>query len=194
MYAYNNIIFIGYHTFIGVGTHLAQIMRAFIDIDWADMVNPSVNCTYCSGNLRYNSSRSSTYESNGTELQTHWGDGFVSIDTITVDDGLHIDHQPFLEAYSYSTEPSGGANTILRLAINEPFGVDPDDQNRHQLPSPFSTLAASKNPRSKHHIHSPPALRPRSRRYFLRRHQPRLLPRQSNNAPHLADRNRGLAE
>jgi hypothetical protein len=118
--------FLGYRTFVGVGTHPTQLMRAFIDIDWADMIIPSVNCTYCSGSLRYNSSRSSTYESNGTELHMHWsgyiwGEGFVSNDTITVGDGLHIDHQPFLEAYSSSTGPFGGADTILGLAINKPL-------------------------------------------------------------------------
>ena len=50
-----------------------------------------------------------------------WGQGFVFNDTIIVGDGLHIEHQPFLEAYSSSVGPFGGADTILGLAINKPL-------------------------------------------------------------------------
>ena len=63
-----NILYFGYRTLIGIGTNPAQLMRALIDIDWADMIIPSVNCIRCTHQLKYNSSRSSTYEANGTEL------------------------------------------------------------------------------------------------------------------------------
>ena len=99
------------------------------------MLIPSINCT-----------RSSTYVPNGTELSLRWagyiwGEGIVSNDTITVGDGLHIQNQPFLEAYTSSTSFFGGLDTILGLAINKPLWAGPDDPAQHQLPSPFSVLA-----------------------------------------------------
>lgn len=90
---------------MGIGTKPAQLMRALIDIQWADLIIPSVNCTYSDHLLKYNSSRSASYEANGTELiigagGVHVGQGFVSRETLTVGDGIHVLHHPFLEANS----------------------------------------------------------------------------------------------
>ena len=115
-------------------------MRAIIDIRWADLIIPSVNCTYCSDLLKYNSSRSATYEPNGTELVIgaggFTGRGFVSRDTLTVGDGVHILRHPFLEA-NYTSISFYGADTILGLAIDQPAYFKPSE---HFLPSPFATL------------------------------------------------------
>lgn len=132
-------------------------MRAMIDIDWADMIIPSANCTNCKGELLYNSSRSATYESNGTDLVIRtggwvWGEGFVAEDTITVGDGIEIPHHPFLEANRSSPCIACGSDTILGLAIDKPEYADPsgcDSKGKINsagcLPSPFSTLAKSGN-------------------------------------------------
>ncbi|MCJ1460662.1 Vacuolar protease A [Mycoblastus sanguinarius] len=124
-------------------------MRALIDINWADMIIPSVNCTNCDHRLKYNSSRSSTYEANGTELLLDWnytfGKGFVSVDTITVGDGVRIPHHPFLEASQSSVGPFGEEDTILGLAIDKPLYEFPDRPSQHKLPSPFATMAEKGN-------------------------------------------------
>ena len=115
-------------------------MRAIIDIKWADLIIPFVNCTYCSDLLKYNSSRSATYKPNGTELVIgiggFGGQGFVSRDTLTIGDGVHVLRHPFLEA-NQTTTSFPGADTVFGLAIDQPAYIEPSE---HFLPSPFATL------------------------------------------------------
>ena len=135
-----NILYFGYRTLIGVGTKPAQLMRAFINLEWADTIIPSIRCTNCAHHLKYNSSRSATYEANGTELDFgRWGKGRVSRDTITLGDGVHISHHPFLEAdrIEASFLFFNDDDTFLGLAI---AGTSPQYQAPHYLPSPMSTL------------------------------------------------------
>jgi hypothetical protein len=123
-----------------------------IDIEWADMIIPSVNCTECGEGLKYNSSGSATYETNGTDLVIRtgyiWGEGFVAQDTITVGDGIEIRRHPFLEANRSSSYVFDGSDTILGLAIDKPEYVDSSQcssKGKYDsggcLPSPFATLA-----------------------------------------------------
>ena len=115
-------------------------MRAIIDLGTADLIIPSINCTD-SHSLKYNSSRSATYEANGTQLTVGdsrgYIEGFVSLDTLTVGDGIHINHHPFLEANRTSPGAFPGADTIFGLAIDEPIYGKP---SLHFLPSPLATL------------------------------------------------------
>ncbi|KAH0545103.1 hypothetical protein GP486_008472, partial [Trichoglossum hirsutum] len=110
------------------------------------MFVPSAACRSCVGHLTYNSSLSSTYEANGTEVHEHYGglysDGFVSVDTVTVGEGLEIKHQPFEEATSWRPVPGyweGAFDSVLGLAVEDPIYDDP--YVPHVLPGPFSTLA-----------------------------------------------------
>lgn len=154
-YLIQSVLYFAYRTMIGIGTKPAQLMRAMIDIEWADMIIPSVNCTNCENGLRYNSSESATHESNGTDLVIRtggyvWGEGFVSQDTVTVGDGIEIPHHPFLEANKSWPCALCESDTILGLAIDKPEYVDPSqcsskgkNNSGGCLPSPFSTLAKS---------------------------------------------------
>ena len=106
---------------------------------------PLVNCTICSGLLKYNSTKFATYEPNGTELvitTNGWirGEGFVSGDTISVGGGVHIPHHPFLEANTtfLPTLPLD-IDTTLGLAIDKPCYQDP---SHLFFPSLFATLVA----------------------------------------------------
>jgi len=137
-----NILYFAYRTFIGIGTKPTQLMRALIDIEWADLIIPSVNCTQCDHLLKYNSSSSATYEANGTELVVgrggEHGKGFVSQDTLAVGDGIHVPHLPFLEAnYTSPTFLEGAVDTVIGLAIDKPRYLE---SSHHFLPSPFATL------------------------------------------------------
>lgn len=152
-----NVLYFAYRTLIGIGTKPTQLMRAMIDVEWADMIIPSVNCTNCDGGLKYNASRSATYEANATDLVIRtggwtWGEGFVSQDTVTVGDGIEIPHHPFLEANKSSPCAFCGSDTILGLAIDKPEYLDSSQcssKGKYNaggcLPSPFSTLAKSGN-------------------------------------------------
>ena len=115
-------------------------MRALIGLNWADTIIPSINCTRCGGRLKYNASKSATYEANGTELDYgQMGKGYVSSDTLTIGDGIHIPHHPFLEANQSGFDQNRifDVDTILGLAIDEP---NPQYAIPHFLPSPMSTL------------------------------------------------------
>lgn len=154
-YLIQSVLYFAYRTMIGIGTKPAQPLRAMIDIEWADMIIPSVNCTYCEDGFKYNSSESATYEANGTDLVIRtggatWGEGFVSQDTITVGDGIQIPHHPFLEANRSWPCAICMSDTILGLAIDKPDYVDSsqcsskgENNSGGCLPSPFSTLAKS---------------------------------------------------
>ena len=117
-------------------------MRVVVDIRSADLVIPSIECTYSRGLLKYNSSRSATYEADGTELDLgRLGAGFVSRDTLTIGSDIRISHHPFLEANRTGSGFSQlGYDTIFGLAIDEPGYLD----SPHHLPSPFATLIQEK--------------------------------------------------
>ncbi len=154
-YPPQSVAYFAYRTIIGIGTRPVQPLRAMIDIEWADMIIPSVNCTDCGDGLKYDSSKSATYETNGTDLVIRtggyiWGEGFVAQDTITVGDGVEIRHHPFLEANRSSPCVLCGSDTILGLAIDKPEDVDPSQcssKGKYNsggcLASPFATLAKS---------------------------------------------------
>jgi saccharopepsin len=136
-----------YLTIVGVGTSPVQMFRAVIDLNWADMFVPSAACPSCRGHLTYNSSRSPTYEANGTEVHEHYGglysDGIVSVDTVTLGDGLEIKHQPFEEVMSWRPVPGyweDSFDSVLGLAAGDPIFDDP--YMPHVLPGPFATMAS----------------------------------------------------
>ena len=119
-----------------------QKLRALIDINQVDLVVPSVNCTTCSHMWRYNSSMSSSYEANGTELELEGGKGFVGLDTFTVSDDVEVPRQRFLEAsyVSFRFSEFRPVDTVLGLAINEPLSGDRTNHLNQHLPGLFPTM------------------------------------------------------
>ena len=145
-----NLDNLAYTTYFGIGTSPPQLMRAYIDLAWSDLVIPAVNCTYCDGILNYDRTKSPSYKAgNGSKITVQqnafmWGKGEVSCDSVTLGKGVEIQHHPFVEA----EESSSGAwapdsvDSVLGLSIARP-PVN-TETTKHFLPGILETMAKEK--------------------------------------------------
>ncbi|OCH87656.1 endopeptidase [Obba rivulosa] len=113
-----------YFTEISLGTP-PQTFKVILDTGSSNLWVPSVHCMSiaCFLHAKYDSSKSSTYNANGSSFEIQYGSGsmqgFVSQDTLTIGD-LNIANQDFAEA---TKEPGlsfafGKFDGILGLAYN----------------------------------------------------------------------------
>lgn len=134
-----------YTTEIAVGNP-PQYFTAIVDTSNSDAMVPSANCSepwYCDSHPLYNSSKSSTYEPDGTPthvvggLFTTWGN--ASIDSFHIGQ-LEVKHQMFAEATVYRPPyflPSSwhdAALTLSRKVVYNEIDADLD------APSPFQNM------------------------------------------------------
>lgn len=123
-----NLDYLAYTTDFGIGTSPPQLMRAYVDLAWSDLVIPAVNCTHCAGNLKYDRTKSPSFKGNGTEIMVQqgaymWGKGEVSLDTVTLSGGIEVPHHPFVEAEQSSSGPwaPSSVDSVLGLSMARPF-------------------------------------------------------------------------
>ena len=96
-----NDVWLHYNVPIGIGTNPSQLFNAIIDLQWADLWVVSQYCTDrrgCDYHLKYNASKSSTHEPNGTAMHLQfpiWPDlyGYISTDTVTLGESLEVCRQ-----------------------------------------------------------------------------------------------------
>lgn len=130
-----------YFTEIGIGTP-PQRFHLLIDISSPETFVSSIACENCaSGDVKYDSSRSCSSNTNGTALEADYG-YVVAAGKITVDnfdfDGFQVKNQPFLEAKK--VEPVGlswdNMSIILGIAGLTPSSAGSVLKN----PSPFMSM------------------------------------------------------
>lgn len=130
-----------YFTEIGIGTP-PQRFQVLIDLSSHESFVSSVKCEGCApGDVKYDSSRSSSFTSNGTALEVDFGymfaGGNVTSDTFDFD-GFQIKNQPFLEATT--VEPIGLSWDDMS-AIHGIVGLTPSSAGSVlNNPSPFMTM------------------------------------------------------
>ncbi|CAF9928767.1 MAG: Vacuolar protease A [Heterodermia speciosa] len=145
-----NLGYQAYTTYFGIGTSPPQLMRAFIDLAWSDLVIPAVNCTHCAGKLKYDRTKSPSFESgNGSKITVRqdryvWGRGEVSSDSVTLGEGVEVQHHPFVEAEQSSSGPWApeSVESVLGLSMKRPV-VD-TGMTKHFLPGILETMAEEK--------------------------------------------------
>ncbi|KAI9762022.1 MAG: hypothetical protein M4579_000658 [Chaenotheca gracillima] len=122
-----------------------QKFKAMLRISQSDQYVPSVNCsTYgCDGHPRYNSSQSSTYVANGTEIDLDTNvlqiSGVVSQDTWRIGD-LEVEDQLFTEGLEAAVRPG-----YWRFAFDAILGLAPTDFAAVQrIPNAFSSMVSQK--------------------------------------------------
>ena len=148
--AVENLDYLAYTSYFGIGTSPPQLMRAYIDLAWSDLVIPAVNCTYCAGNLKYDRTRSPSFEAgNGSKILVQqgaymWGKGEVSFDSVTLGGGVEVQHHPFVEAEQSSSGPwaPDSVDSVLGLSMARP--VVNTTMTKHFLPGILETMAKEK--------------------------------------------------
>ena len=145
-----NLDYFAYTTYFGIGTSPPQLMRAYVDLAWSDLVVPAVNCTHCAGNLKYDRTKSPSFEAgNGSKIMVQqgaymWGKGEVSFDTVTLGEGVKVQHHPFVEAEQSSSGPWAPdlVDSVLGLSMSRP--VVNTTMTKHFLPGILETMAKEK--------------------------------------------------
>lgn len=134
-----------YFTEIGIGTP-PQRFQVLIDISSPETFVTSVECETCAaGDVRYESSRSSSSKVNGTALEVDYGyilaSGNVTVDTFDFD-GFQVKDQPFLEATV--VEPIGLSWDDMSI-IHGIAGLTPSTAGSVlNNPSPFLSMVKEK--------------------------------------------------
>lgn len=132
-----------YFTEIGIGTPV-QRFQVLIDISSPESFVSSVKCKTCApGDVKYDSSASSSFQSNDTVLENDYGyvfaSGHVVSDTFDFD-GLKAKHQPFSEATT--VEPIGLSWDDMGI-IHGIVGLTPTSAGSVlRNPSPFMTMVS----------------------------------------------------
>ena len=144
-----NLDSLAYTTDFGIGTSSPQLMRAYVDLAWSDLVIPAVNCTSCAGNLKYDRTKSPSFEGNGSKIMVQqgaymWGKGEVSLDTVTLGGGVEVKHHPFVEAKQSSSGiwAPDSVDSVLGLSMARP--VVNTTMVKHFLPGILETMAQEK--------------------------------------------------
>jgi hypothetical protein len=144
-----NDVTLHYNVPIGIGTSPSQLFTAVVDLQWADLWVVSQYCTeshVCDHHLKYNASRSSTHESNGTAMHLAfplWPElyGNISTDTVMLGDSLKVEHHPFVELVQWNGY-THEYDAALGLAP-QPTLYGHIDDPEPRLPSPFMGLVES---------------------------------------------------
>ncbi|EJC99573.1 endopeptidase [Fomitiporia mediterranea MF3/22] len=116
-----------------------QEFRVILDTGSSNLWVPSTKCRSfgCSMHAKYNSSASSTYQENGTDIHITYGsgsmEGFVSKDVVTIGD-LKIDGQDFAEA----TKDPGPAFAFGKF--DGIFGLGYDTISINHITPPFYSM------------------------------------------------------
>jgi saccharopepsin len=145
-----NNFWLHYNVPIGIGTNPSQLFNAIIDLQWADLWVVSQYCTEhrgCDYHLKYNASKSSTHEPNGTAMHLQfplWPDvhGYISTDTVMLGESLKVEHHPFVELVHWEGYPHE-YDAALGLSPRQTMYGHADD-SQPLLPSPFMGLMESK--------------------------------------------------
>jgi len=132
-----------YFAEIGIGTPL-QHFQVLIDISSPESFVSSVKCKACApGDVKYDSSASSSFQSNDTVLEIDYGymfaSGHVVSDTFDFD-GFQVESQPFLEATT--VQPIGLSWDDMNI-IHGWVGLTPSSAGSVlNNPSPFMTMVS----------------------------------------------------
>lgn len=132
-----------YFTEIGVGIP-PQRFQVLVDLSSPETFVSSVGCAKCyPGDVKYDSTLSSTSKANGSALEVDYGyifaSGNITADTFNFDD-LQINNQLFLDATE--VRPIGSSWDDLST-IHGVLGLTPSSAGSAlNLPSPFMTMVA----------------------------------------------------
>ena len=139
-----------YNVPIGIGTNPSQLFIAVLDLQAADLWVVSQHCTdlyVCDHHLKYNATKSSTHEANGTAMHLTcalWPElhGNISLDTVMLGESLKVEHHPFVELDQWRGYPHE-FDALLGLAPQLTQWGHVDDSQPH-LASPFMGLMESR--------------------------------------------------